>query len=97
MGSCYFSNTVLEGVKAGALARTRKATLRDFHIHMDNCRIHNSKLMKGKLDEIRLIRWNPPPYSLDIAPSDFWFFGWSKIEMKRQAFSSREVVKTFLL
>jgi hypothetical protein len=97
MGSYYFSNTVLEGVKAGALARTRKATLRDFHIHMDNCRIHNSKLTKGKLDEIRLIRWNHSPYSLDIAPSDFWFFGWSKIEIKGQAFSSREAVKTFLL
>jgi hypothetical protein len=54
-------------------------------------------LTKGKLDEIRLIRWDHPPYSPDIAPSDFWFFGWSKREMKGQAFSGREVVKTFLL
>jgi hypothetical protein len=51
----YFCNTVLEGVKDGALAGRRKATLRGFHIHMDNCTVHNSKLMKGKLDEIRLI------------------------------------------
>jgi hypothetical protein len=37
---CYsFCNTVLEGLKAGALAGTRKATLRDFHINMDNCKI----------------------------------------------------------
>jgi hypothetical protein len=93
----YFYNTVLEGVKAGALAGTQKATLRDFHIHMDPCKVHNSKLTKGKLDEIRLIRWDHLPYSLDIACSDFWFFGWSKREMKGQAFSSREAVKTFLL
>jgi hypothetical protein len=32
MDSCHFCNTVLEGVKAGTLAGTRKAILRDFHI-----------------------------------------------------------------
>jgi hypothetical protein len=84
----------MEGVKAGALAGTRKAILRDLHIHMDNCKIHNSKLTKGKLDEIRFIRWDYSPYSPNIAPSNFWFVGWSKREMKGQAFSSREAVKT---
>jgi hypothetical protein len=54
--SYYFCSTVLDGIKAGALAETREATLRDFHVHMDNCKVHNSKLTKGKLDEIRLIR-----------------------------------------
>jgi hypothetical protein len=48
------------------------------------------------LEEIRLIRWDHSPYSLDLAPSDFWFFGWSKKEMKEPAFSKREAVKTFL-
>jgi hypothetical protein len=56
MDSYYLCNTVLEGIETGALAGTRKATLRDFHIHIDNCKVHNSKLTKGKLDEIRLIR-----------------------------------------
>jgi hypothetical protein len=78
MHSYYFCNTVLESVKADALAGTRKATLRDFHIHMNNCTVHNSKLTKGKLDEIRLIRWDHPPYSPDIAPSDFGFSGGAK-------------------
>jgi hypothetical protein len=64
---------------------------------MDNCKVPNSKLTKGKLDEIRLIRWEHPSYSLDIAPSDFWFFGWSKREMQGQTFSGREAIKTFLL
>jgi hypothetical protein len=91
---CFFS-TLLEGIKAGALAGARKATLRDFHIHMDNYKVPNSKLMKGKLD--RLIRWDHLPYSPDIAPSDFWFFGWSTREMKGQAFSSGEAVKTSLV
>jgi hypothetical protein len=62
MDPYYFCNIVLEGVKAGALAGTRKASLRDFHIHMDHCKVPNSKLAKGKLDEIRLVRWDHPPY-----------------------------------
>jgi hypothetical protein len=32
-----------------------------------------------------------------LHPWAFWFFGWSKREMKGQAFSSREAVKPFLL
>jgi hypothetical protein len=66
-----FCSTALEGVKAGALAGTRKATQGDFRVHMNNCQVHNSKLTKGKLDEIRLIRWDHPPYSPDITPLDF--------------------------
>jgi hypothetical protein len=95
MDPYYFCNTVLEGIKAGALAGARKETLRDFHIYMDNSKVHNSKLTKRGLDESWLIRWDHPPYSSDITPWDFWFFGWSKKERKRQAFSSRESVKTF--
>jgi hypothetical protein len=64
---------------------------------MDNCETHSSKLTKGKLDQTRLIRWDHPLYSPDIALSDFWFFAWGKREVKGQAFSSREPVKTFLL
>jgi hypothetical protein len=97
MDSYYFCNAVLEGVKAGSFGGTRQATLRDFHIHVDNCEVQNSELTKGTLDKIRLIRWDHPPYSPGITPLDFWFFGWSKREMKGHAFSSREAVKTFLL
>jgi hypothetical protein len=74
MDSYYLCNAVLEGVKVGAPVRRRKAILRDFHIHMDNYQVPNSKLTKGKLDEIRLIRGNHPPYSSGIAPSDVLVF-----------------------
>jgi hypothetical protein len=55
-----------------------KATLRDFQVQMDNHKIHYSKLAKGTLDEIRLIRSDHSPYSPDIAPSDFGFSGRAK-------------------
>jgi hypothetical protein len=44
----YLCNTVLEGVKAGALAGTRKSTLRDFQIHMHSCKAHNSRFTIGQ-------------------------------------------------
>jgi hypothetical protein len=34
--SNFYCNTVLDGDNAGALTATRKATLKDSHIHMDN-------------------------------------------------------------
>jgi hypothetical protein len=48
MDSYYSCNIVLEGVKASTLAGTQKGALRNFHIHMDNCIVHNSKLTKEK-------------------------------------------------
>jgi hypothetical protein len=88
MDSYDFCNTVLEGVKVGVLVGKRTATLGGFHIHMDNCKGNDSKLMKRKLDEIRLIRWGHPLFSPDIASADFWLFGWNKREMKGRTFSS---------
>jgi histone-lysine N-methyltransferase SETMAR len=75
MDPYYSCNTVLEGVKVSPFAGTRKETLRDVHIYMDNCNVHNPKLTKGKLDKIRFIRRDHSPYSPDIAPSDFWVLG----------------------
>jgi hypothetical protein len=78
MDSYHFCNTIVEGVKAGAIVGTQKETLRDLHIHMDNRKVYHSELTKRKLDKIRLIRWDHPPFSPDNAPSDFWFSGGAK-------------------
>jgi hypothetical protein len=53
-------------------------------------------LTKGNLGEIRVIRWGHPPYSPNIAGSDFWDFGWSENAMKEKVFLSREAVEIFL-
>jgi hypothetical protein len=78
MDSYDFCNAVLEGVKARALVGTRRATLRDIHIHMDNCKVHNSKLTKGKLDDIRLIRWDHPHTHQILHPRIFSFSSGAK-------------------
>jgi hypothetical protein len=78
MDSYYLCNTVMEDVKASTLTGTRKTTLRDLHIHMDNCKVHNSKLTKGELDEIRLIRCDHPHTHQILHPWTFGFSGGAK-------------------
>jgi hypothetical protein len=74
----YFCNTILEGIKASDLVGARKATLRDFHIQIEICKVHNSRLTKGKLDEIQLTRWDHPHIHPILHPRTFDFSGGAK-------------------
>jgi hypothetical protein len=42
------------------------------------------------LDEFHVIWFAHPPYSHNISPSDFWFFGCSKGMMKDHQFQSAD-------
>ena len=41
----------------------------------DNSPIHKMKDSLEKINELKVILLEHPPYSHDIAPSDFWLFG----------------------
>ena len=51
-------------------------------LHFDNSPIHKSKESLKKIKELGFILLENPAYSPDIAPSDFWLFGF--IEEKRK-------------
>jgi hypothetical protein len=55
-------------------------------VHMDNARSHTSKRNLARMEELRLKRITHPLFNPDIAPSDFFLFGWLKGEL-----SSRQV------
>jgi transposase len=42
-------------------------------IHMDNASVHITRAAQEELDVSRFKRMPQPPYSTDIAPSDFFF------------------------
>jgi transposase len=42
-------------------------------IHVDNARVYTARAAQEKLDVSRFKRTPQPPYSPDIAPSDFLF------------------------
>ena len=54
----------------------RKA--QSFVFHMDNAPCHNSRATREYLEENKVVRIDHPPYSPDLAPSDFYLFGYVK-------------------
>ena len=51
-------------------------------IHLDNFRVHNSKIAQKKIKECRLKHFPHPPYLHDLAPSDFFLFEYVKDQLK---------------
>jgi histone-lysine N-methyltransferase SETMAR len=53
---------------------------------MDNCRVHNALDTADTLRVMKLPRVPHPPYSPDLSPCDFWFFGRAKVALQNQSF-----------
>jgi hypothetical protein len=51
---------------------------------MGNARVRTARATQEKLDVSRFKRTPQPPYSPDIAPSDFFLFGWLKTQLERR-------------
>ena len=45
-----------------------------WHFHQDNAPVHNSILVTDYLTKMGIKTVRHPPYSLDLAPCDFWLF-----------------------
>jgi histone-lysine N-methyltransferase SETMAR len=97
LNSQYFCDVVLTRTQQAIKAITKKRTIDEIQIHLDNCKVHNSLMTTQKLQELRVTRLPHPPYSPDISPCDFWFFGWSKEQMRGHSFTGPDQVRKFLL
>jgi transposase len=51
---------------------------------MDNSPIHKSKAAIQRIASMRVKLAHHPPYSPDLAPSDFFLFGYIKQKIARQ-------------
>jgi histone-lysine N-methyltransferase SETMAR len=60
------------------------------HLHLANCRVHFSKATEQFITENHIGDVPHPPYSPDIASSDFWFFGHVKTSLVGQTFDEPE-------
>ena len=59
-------------------------------LHLDNCRVHNSQYTQSVMDQTIFKRAPHPPYSPDIAPSDFFLFGYIKEKLKGHLHNNKE-------
>ena len=66
-------------------------------LHLDNCRIHNSKAAAEKVSLIHMKRAPQPAYSPDLAPSDFFLFGYVKSQLKGASFKTREQLQSKII
>jgi histone-lysine N-methyltransferase SETMAR len=58
--------------------------------HQDNAPAHRSVLVMGKLRDLHYELLEHPPYSPDLAPSDFYLFQKLKLFLAGQHFSSNQ-------
>jgi len=88
--AAYFCDTVVPNLRSEICTQRRRRTLRGIVIHMDNARPHNAKISVEALESIKAKRVEHPPYSPDLAPSDFFLFGVLKEKLSGSSFSSSE-------
>jgi transposase len=74
------------------VCRVRWSTSRILLLH-DNARPHTARATIDALEMLKFEVLSHPPYSSDLAPSDFRFFPHLKRDLKRTHFTSDDEVK----
>jgi hypothetical protein len=62
-------------------------------LRFDNAPSHKSKMTKTFLKEAGISTLSAPPYSPDLAPSDFFLFGFLKTQLKGMVFKTAQELK----
>jgi hypothetical protein len=65
-------------------------------LHLDNSPIHTAKVAKAKLSQMPVHFAPHPPYSPDLAPSDFFLFGYLKEKIFGLEFESPEALLAWI-
>jgi transposase len=84
----YFIETVL--LPLSECQKKRTIAGKKLFIHMDNAPAHRAKATQQYFKEKKLFVIPHPPYSPDLAPSDFFLFGYLKERMKGRKSSTPE-------
>ena len=86
----YYSNLLTRLDETNSREKTRFAKEKKIIFHQDNAPAHKSVLAMGKLRDLHYKLLEHPPYSPDLAPSDFYLFPKFKLFLAGQLFSSNQ-------
>jgi histone-lysine N-methyltransferase SETMAR len=86
----YFVNHILAPMVAKVFPRGRIPHTRRLQLHLENYRVHFSKDTEQFITENHIGHVPHPPYSPNLAPSDFWLFGHVKTSLVCQTFDDPE-------
>ena len=88
--STYFVEYVLKPLEKQKAQIWNRSNKHKIWLHLDNCKVHNSKLTQNAMDISVFKRAPHPPYSPDLAPSDFFLFGYIKGKLNGHSYKTRE-------
>jgi histone-lysine N-methyltransferase SETMAR len=86
--SNYYITHILTPLCEILKSTEEKNPFRNYVLHADNAKPHVGKLVIEFCESCKLRRAPQPPYSPDIAPSDFFLFGYTKDKLKGLTFAS---------
>jgi hypothetical protein len=92
--SAFFCNVVVPNLVENICSGSRRRSLTGFYVHLDNERPHNSHQSNDRLQSTKAQRMPQPAYSPDLAPSDFFLFGFLKQQLQGVHLADREALKT---
>ena len=92
----YFREAVIEDICASEAFQTAQEEGKEFWIHMDNAPIHRAETVTTEMEKFGLLRAPHPPYSPDLAPSDFYLFGALKSRIKGIEFAHSDEIKEWI-
>lgn len=95
----YYKDNCLEPLFDNIRQRRPKSGLHGIKLHHGNAKPHQAKHIKEFLQQQGVIIMPHPPYSPDLAPSDFWLFGYLKRQLDSYSDSKslqRAVTKALL-
>ncbi|KAI6658791.1 Transposase [Oopsacas minuta] len=84
----------LAEVKNSTKNRRPRTGTRGLRILHDNDRPHKTKLVREKLEAMKIVELDHPPYSPDLAPCDFWLFLKLKKHLSGRKFESRTQIES---
>jgi hypothetical protein len=89
MNSAYFTERILTGV-AEICAQEETIPKENLTIHFDNAPMHNTEMVREMLTQWNIPGMDQPPYSPDLAPCDFFLFGYLKQFVRDVQFSTEQ-------
>jgi histone-lysine N-methyltransferase SETMAR len=97
MNSQYFCDAILQETREALTSIPEENGIEGMMIHLDNSKVQYPARTTVQFQDFQVTRLSHPPDSPDISPCDFWFFGWSKEQMRGHEFHGADVVRSFRL
>jgi histone-lysine N-methyltransferase SETMAR len=88
MNSTYFANNIIDVIAGSCYPNGRQPHSRKVMLHFDNAPIHSTDTVNDRMTLRELERMKHPPYSSDLAPCDFFLFGYLKENLANKQYAT---------